>query len=106
MSTYQNTREVYESAADAAATLNAELKHMAEEPFDIEEWWQERIIEEADRLCIWTQDNWDVCNLFRCSPEYDMADEVPLSEFGTIDSYFTYVAHNIWCQLINDERDA
>ncbi len=106
MSTYRNQREVYQTATDIAEALKNERQHADVQPFDVHEWYDERVFEEADRECIYTQDNWDVCNLFRCSDEFAMADEVPVSEFETIDQYFTYVAHSIWCQLIREALDA
>lgn len=106
MSTYRNTREVYETARDIAEALHKERQNADVQPFDIHEWYSERVYEEADRECTFTQDNWDVCNLFRCSPEFDMADEVPLSEFATIDQYFAQIAWSIWNQLIMEALDA
>ena len=105
MSTYRNQREVYETARGIAQVFKAELEH-CQPVFDLDEWYDDQVFAAADRECIYTQDNWDVCNLFRCSPEFDMADEVPMSEFESIDQYFAYVAYNIWCQLIREALDA
>ena len=106
MSTYRNTREVYETARDVADTIHNERKHLTDEPLDIHEWYADRVYDGADRLCIWTQDNWDVCNLFRCSPEFEIADETPLSEFDDIDKYMTTIAWHVWSQLIMEALDA
>ena len=101
MSTYVHSREVYQTAQDHAEVIREELKHV--ETFDRDEWLDDAIFMAADREVIWTQDNWDVCNLFRCSPEFEMADEVHHGEFQTIDQYFACVAHGIWMQLIREQ---
>ena len=106
MSTYRNQREVYQTARDLADMIHQERQHADVEPFDIQDWYLERVYQEADRECTFTQDNWDVCNLFRCSTEFCVADEVPLSEFEDVDKYFAYVASNIWYQLIAEALDA
>ena len=98
MSTYKNMREVYESAADCADTIRNEMKHYPDN--DVEELvWQE-----ADRMCIYTQDNWDVCNIMRGSNEtYEAVDMVsPFNEYDSIDEYMTALAYAIWAQLIRE----
>ena len=95
MSTYKCIREVYESAADAADTIRNEMKHYPDN--DIET----LIHQEADRLCIYTQDNWDVVNIMRCSDEMVEAQEyASMGEFDGIDSHMTVLAFHIWGQLI------
>jgi hypothetical protein len=94
MSTYKCIREVYESAADAADTIRNEMKYPDN---DI----QELVSQEADRLCIYTQDNWDVVNIMRCSDEMIEAQEyASMGEFDGIDSHMTVLAFYIWGQLI------
>ena len=100
MSTYKNTHAVYMNAIRIANDLKDELEHV--ETFNRDEWLDDAIFMAADREVIWTQDNWDVCNLFRCSPEFHMAEDVPLSEFETVDAYFACIAHSIWTQLIRE----
>ncbi len=98
MSTYKNIREVYESAADCADTIRNEMKHYPDN--DVEE----LVMQEAERQCIYTQDNWDVCNIMRCSDEMDHAQELaPISQYESIDDYLTALAFNIWDQLICEE---
>ena len=97
MSTYKCIREVYESAADAADTIRNEMKHYPDN--DIET----LIHQEADRLCIYTQDNWDVVNIMRCSYEMIEAQEfASMGEFDGIDSHMTVLAFHIWEQLITE----
>ena len=99
MSTYKCIREVYESAADAAETIKREIKHYDAD----EERQQELAHQEADRLCTYTQDNWDVVNIMRCSDEMIEAQEyASMGEFDGIDSYMTVLAFHIWEQLINE----
>jgi hypothetical protein len=106
MSTYRNQREVYETARDIADSIHRERQHADVQPFDIHEWYAERVYEEAERECTFTQDNWDVCNLFRCSAEFLYADAVPLSEFEDIDKYMANMAWHVWNQLIMEALDA
>jgi len=95
MSTYKCIREVYESAADAADTIRNEMKHYPDN--DIET----LIHQEADRLCIYTQDNWDVVNIMRCSDEMVEAQEyASMGEFEGIDSHMAVLAFYVWGQLI------
>ena len=95
MSTYKCIREVYESAADAADTIRNEMKHYPDN--DIET----LINQEADRLCTYTQDNWDVVNIMRCSDEMDEAQEyASMGEFEGIDSHMAVLAFYVWEQLI------
>jgi len=95
MSTYKCIREVYESAADAADTIRNEMKHYPDN--DIET----LIHQEADRLCTYTQDNWDVVNIMRCSDEMDEAQEyASMGEFEGIDSHMAVLAFYVWGQLI------
>jgi hypothetical protein len=97
MSTYKCSREVYESAADAADTIRNEMKHYPDN--DVET----LIHQEADRLCIYTQDNWDVVNIMRCSYEMIEAQEfASMGEFDGIDSHMTVLAFHIWEQLITE----
>ena len=99
MSTYKCIREVYESAADAADTIKREIKHYDAD----EERQQELVYQEADRLCIYTQDNWDVCNIMRCSDEMYEAEVLsPMGEHPELDAYMTVLAFHIWEQLINE----
>ena len=99
MSTYKNIREVYESAADSADTIRREIKHYDAD----EERQQEMVWQEADRQCIYTQDNWDVCNIMRCSDEmYTAEDLAPMSEYEGPDSYMMALAFHIWEQLIRE----
>jgi hypothetical protein len=99
MSTYKCIREVYESAADAADTIKREIKHYDAD----EERQQELVYQEADRLCTYTQDNWDVVNIMRCSYEMIEAQEfASVGEFDGIDSHMTVLAFHIWEQLINE----
>lgn len=102
MSTYRNTREVYETARDIAQALHNEREHV--DPVDVEDWYSESVYYAADRECTFTQDNWDVVNLFRC----DLEDfDVPsLSECASIDDYMQTVAWHIWNQLIMEALDA
>ena len=95
MSTYKCIREVYESAADAADTIRNEMKHYPDN--DIET----LIHQEADRLCTYTQDNWDVVNIMRCSDEMVEAQEyASMGEFEGIDSHMAVLAFYVWEQLI------
>ena len=97
MSTYKCSREVYESAADAAECIRNENKHYPDN--DVET----LIHQEADRLCIYTQDNWDVVNIMRCSYEMIEAQEfASMGEFDGIDSHMTVLAFHIWEQLITE----
>ena len=100
MSTYKNIREVYESAEDCADTIRYAMKHYPDE--DVEELvWQE-----ADRLCIYTQDNWDVCNIMRCSDElYEAEVLAPIGDFKEADAYMTALAYHLWEQLIREALD-
>ena len=99
MSTFKKAFEIRQSALDAVETIRNELEHYP----DSDEY--ELICQEADRQCIYTQDNWDVVNLMRCSDEYDEALEMagPLSEYDDIDAYMTALAYSIWEQLIAEE---
>ena len=97
MSTYKCIREVYESAADAADTIRNEMKHYPDN--DIET----LIHQEADRLCTYTQDNWDVVNIMRCSDEMVEAQEyASMGEFEGIDSHMAVLAFYVWEQLISE----
>jgi len=97
MSTYKCSREVYESAADAADTIRNEMKHYPDN--DVETLTHQ----EADRLCTYTQDNWDVVNIMRCSYEMIEAQEfASMGEFDGIDSHMTVLAFHIWEQLITE----
>jgi hypothetical protein len=97
MSTYKCIREVYESAADAADTIRNEMKHYPDN--DI----QELIDQEADRLCIYTQDNWDVCNIMRCSDEMETAESMAVDFTpNNIDEYMGVLAYYIWHELITE----
>lgn len=102
MSTYRNTREVYETARDIAQALHNEREHV--DPVDVEDWYSESVYYAADRECIFTQDNWDVVNLFRC--DLEDFDVPPLSECASIDDYMQTVAWHIWNQLIMEALDA
>ena len=99
MSTYKVIREVYESAADAADTIRNEIKH-----YDADEERQQQLVsQEADRLCIYTQDNWDVCNIMRCSDEmYEAQEYASMVEFDGTDSLMVVLAFHIWEQLITE----
>jgi hypothetical protein len=97
MSTYKCIREVYESAADAADTIKREIKHYDAD----EERQQELVSQEADRLCTYTQDNWDVCNIMRCSDEMYEAEVLsPIGEYTEANDYMTALAFYVWEQLI------
>ena len=97
MSTFRNIREVYESAADSADTIRHTMKHYPDSDVD------ELVWQEADRQCIYTQDNWDVCNIMRCSDEmYTAEDLAPMSEYEGPDSYMMALAFHIWEQLIRE----
>ncbi len=97
MSTFKNIREVYESATDSADTIRAEMKHYPDSDVD------ELVLQEADRQCIYTQDNWDVCNIMRCSDEMYTAEELaPMSEYKNPDDYMAALAFYIWEQLIRE----
>lgn len=98
MSTFKNIRELYETAADCADTVRNEMKHYPDN--DI----AELVTQEAERQCIYTQDNWDVCNIMRCSNEMNEADGCagPLNRYESIDDYMTTVAFVIWEQLIDE----
>ena len=101
MSTFKNIREVYESAADSADTIRREIKYDADEDRQQELVWQE-----ADRLCIYTQDNWDVCNIMRCSNEmYEAEVLAPIGDFKEADAYMTALAYHLWEQLITEALD-
>jgi hypothetical protein len=99
MSTYKCIREVYESAADAADTIKREIKHYDAD----EERQQELAHQEADRLCIYTQDNWDVVNIMRCSDEMEVAESM-IEDFSPsgINGYMAVLAFYIWEQLITE----
>ena len=80
-----------------------ELEHC--KPVDnLEDWYAEQVYAAADRECIWTQDNWDVVNLFRC--ELDDFDLPPLAEWDDIDHFMAAAAWRIWEQLIREALDA
>ena len=97
MSTYKCIREVYESAADAADTIRNEMKHSQYDSVDV------LVHQEADRLCIYTQDNWDVVNIMRCSDEMVEAQEyASMGEFDGIDSHMVVLAYHVWEQLITE----
>ena len=102
MSTYRRTFDVYETAADHADLILAEEVHV--DPPSADEWRLEMISYEADRECIFTQDNWDVVNLFRCSPEMDEAESMggPLGDYDSIDQYMSAMAYYVWEQLIRE----
>ena len=102
MSTYRNTREVYETARDIAQALHNEREHV--DPVDVEDWYSESVYYAADRECTFTQDNWDVVNLFRCSPEMDEAIAMSrdLRDFDSIDQYMAAMAYYVWDQLIRE----
>ena len=101
--TYKNIREVYESAADSADTIRREIKHYDAD----EERQQEMVWQEADRLCIYTQDNWDVCNIMWGSNEMDHAEDLaPIGEYDeSLDYYMKALAYHIWDQLIREALD-
>ena len=94
MSTFKCSREVYETARDIAESIRDELKHYPENEA------LELVFQEADRQCIYTQDNWDVVNLFRC--DLENLDIPPLAE-STIDNYMEVAAWQIWNSLICEE---
>jgi hypothetical protein len=96
MSTYKCIREVYEAAADAADTIRHEMKHYPDN--DI----QELIDQEAGRQSIYTQDNWDVVNIMRCSDEMETADSMIDMSECTIDQYMGMAAAIIWIELITE----
>ena len=94
---YKCIREVYEAAADAADTIRGELKHYPDS--DIHELVQQ----EATTQVIWTSDNWEVCNIMRCSDEsYAAEDNLSLGDYESINGYFEALAFAIWEQLINE----
>jgi len=103
MSTYRNQREVYETARDIAQVIHNEREHV--EPIeDLCDWYAEQAFAAADRECIFTQDNWDVVNLFRCDLEdYDVP---PLMMCEDIDQFMATAAWHIWNQLIMEALDA
>jgi hypothetical protein len=97
MSTYKCIREVYESAADAADTIRNEMKHYPDNDT------QTLIDQEANTLVIWTSDNWDICNIMRCSDESYAAEEnLTLGDYEFINDYFEALARSIWEQLITE----
>ena len=97
MSTFKNTREIYESAADCAIAIGAEMKHYPDNDVDA------LVYQEADRMCIYTQDNWDVCNIMRLSDEMSEAqDREAVASQGDLDGLMTSLAFHIWEQLINE----
>ena len=97
MSTYKCIREVYESAADAADTIRNEMKHYPDNDT------QTLIYQEANTLVIWACDNWDVCNIMRCSDEsYAAEDSLTLGDFKNVNDYFQELAAAIWEQLITE----
>ena len=97
MSTFRNIREVYESAADSADTIRHTMKHYPDSDVD------ELVWQEADRQCIYTQDNWDVCNIMRCSNEmYEAEVLAPIGDFKEADAYMTALAYHLWEQLIRE----
>ena len=99
MSTFKKAFEIRQSALDAVEVIRNELEHYP----DSDE--HELIFQEADRRCIYTQDNWDVVNLMRCTDEMDEAEEMagPLSEYDNIERYMAVLAYSIWEQLIAEE---
>ena len=98
MSTYKTIREVYESAADSADTIRNEMEHYPDNDIG------ELVVQEADRQCIYTQDNWDVCNIMRCSDEMYVAEVLsPLEDFESIDHYMQVLAFRLWEELIQLE---
>jgi len=103
MSTYRNQREVYQTARDIADVIHSERKHV--EPIeDLCDWYAEQSYAAADRECTFTQDNWDVVNLFRC----DLEDYYtpPLEMFKDLDAYMESAAWHVWNQLIMEALDA
>lgn len=96
MSTFTCTREIYESAADAADTIRYEMKHYPDN--DI----QELIDQEAGRQSIYTQDNWDVVNIMRFSDEMETAESMIDMSECTIDQYMSTAAAIIWHELITE----
>ena len=97
MSTYKCIREVYESAADAADTIRNEMKRYTGNSIET------LIYQEANTLVIWTADNWDVCNIMRCSDESYAAEEnLTLGDYEFINDYFGELARAIWEQLISE----
>ena len=98
MSTFKCSREVYETARDIAETIRNEREHA--DPVDIDEWNLESVYAAAERECIYTQDNWDVVNLFRCG--LDSLDVPPMSECDDIHSYMEVAAWYIWTDLIHE----
>lgn len=105
MNTYSNQWEVCDAARVIAEDLHKERRELSIEPLDIHDWYAERMYEAADREITYTQDNWDVVNLFRCDLE---AYDVPrMSDIGDdIDSYMQSAAWHIWSQLIAEALDA
>lgn len=101
MSTYRNTREVYEMARDIAQALHNEREHVG--PEDVVDWYEQSVNYAADRECIYTQDNWDVVNLFRC----DLEDYYvpPMAMYESIDDYMAGTAWHIWNTLIMEALD-
>ncbi len=105
MSTYSNQWEVCDAARVIAEDIHKERQTLSVEPSDIHDWYAERMYEAADREITYTQDNWDVVNLFRCDLEdYDIP---RMSDIGDdIDSYMQSAAWHIWSQLIMDALNA
>ena len=93
--TFKCSREVYETARDSADSIRNELKHYPENEA------LELVYQEADRQCIYTQDNWDVVNLFRC--DLESIDVPPMSEYDNIDRYMEAAAWHIWTNLMFEE---
>ena len=102
MSTYRNTREVYETARDIAQMLHNEREHV--DPVDVEDWYAESVYAAADREGIYTSDNWDVVNWFRCGLDYH--DIPPVRDCESIDDYMQTAAWHIWNTLIMEALDA
>ena len=96
MSTFKCSREIYELAADAADTIRNEMKHYPDN--DVET----LVSQEAERLCIYTPDNWDVCNIMRCSDEMETAESM-VEDFNpsNLNEYMEVLAHYIWHDLVS-----
>ena len=94
MSTFKCSREIYQSASDSADSIRNEMKHYPDNDIG------ELIDQEAERQTIYTQDNWDVVNIMRCSDEMEVAEDmIDLSDY-TIDGYMETAAAIIWHELI------
>ena len=93
---YKVIRDIYNAAEEAADTIRNEMKSPDN---DI----QTLIYQEANTLVIWTADNWDVCNIMRCSDESYAAEEIlTLGDYEFINDYFGELARAIWEQLITE----